>query len=110
MGKVIKLWKNGAKRDRFIDHCTPYLIYLETGKYHEKYEWYMKNIWNRYCVIRYREAHMMPVYLSEFVIRLWKDLWRVYIFKLISRKSINHKYYIYVYTDYKEFIFLFNYL
>lgn len=53
---------------------------------------------------------MMPVYLSEFVIRLWKDLWRVYIFKLISRKSINHKYYIYVYTDYKEFIFLFNYL
>lgn len=87
MGKVIKLWKNGAKRDRFIDHCIPCMIYLETGKYHEKYEWYMKNIWNRYCVIRYRETHMMPVYLSDFVIRSWKDLWRVYIFKLISRNA-----------------------
>lgn len=57
-GKLLSEWKNEAKRDRFIDHCIPCLIYLETGKYHEKYEWHMKNIWNRYCVKQIYDASL----------------------------------------------------
>lgn len=73
MGKVIK-WMKEWSEARSI-YRSLYTVSDLSGNITKN----MNDIWKIFETDIVLNRYMMPVYLSDFVIRLWKDLWRVYL-------------------------------